>query len=224
MLKDWTKFERIMLNASIIIVLLVGLLFKSDVLTIICSLSGVITTMLCAKGKSLGQVFGLIVTITYIFVAYRNRYFGEVLIYAFLMFPMFVAGIISWYKHENKETNSVEVNEIKKNEWIIISILFPIVFIGIYFLLKAFNTSELMVSTISVLASLFAVYLQIKRSRYSFSFYMVNDLILLTLWVIPVVKGSLLLIPMVVDPVFNFINDCYGFKHWKKLEEKQKGV
>lgn len=223
MLKDWTRFEKIMLFLSIFIVLLVGIIFKSDVLTIICSLAGVTTTMLCAKGKSLGQVAGLIVTITYIFVAYRNRYFGEVLIYVFLMLPMFIAGIISWYRHENKKTNSVDVNEICKKEWIIIAFIFPIILVGIYFLLKVFNTSELIVSTISVIASLFAVYLQVKRSRYSFSFYMINDLVLLTLWGIPVVKGSLILIPMVVDPIFNFINDCYGFKHWKKLESEQKG-
>lgn len=35
------------------------------------------------------------------------------------MLPMYIIGIISWLKHQNKETNSVEVNTIKTKEWII---------------------------------------------------------------------------------------------------------
>ena len=138
------------------------------------------------------------------------------------MFPMFVIGIFSWIKHKNEKTNSVEINSIKKNEWIIISFAFAGIFVGIYYLLKSFNTSELFVSTISVLASLFAVYLQIRRSKYSFSFYILNDIILIFLWGIPVVRGSYMLFPMLLNPTINLINDIYGFYNWKKTEKIQK--
>lgn len=140
-----------------------------------------------------------------------------------MMFPMYIIGIVSWFKHKNKETDSVEVNKISKKEWIIVAIVFVAVFVGIYYLLKAFNTNELVVSTISVLASLFAIYLQIRRSRFSFSFYMINDIILMVLWGIPVISGNLLLLPMVLNPIINFINDSYGFYNWKKLEKEQRG-
>ena len=138
------------------------------------------------------------------------------------MLPMYVIGIISWIKHQNKETNTVDVNNINKKEWGLVSILSILVFIGIYFLLKGFNTNELIVSTISVVASLFAIYLQIRRSRFSFYFYIINDLILIVLWGIPVVLGNLLVLPMVFNPIINLINDSYGVYNWKKLEEKQK--
>ena len=114
------------------------------------------------------------------------------------MFPMYIIGIVSWFRHKNKETDSVEVNKISKKEWIIVAIVFVGIFVGIYYLLKAFNTNELVVSTISVLASLFAIYLQIRRSRFSFRFYMINDIILMVLWGIPVISGNLLLLPMVL--------------------------
>ena len=97
------------------------------------------------------------------------------------------------------------------------------IFVGIYFLLDAFNTNELIVSTISVLASLLAIYLQIRRSRFSFSFYMINDIILIVLWGIPVINGNMILLPMVCNPIINFINDSYGFYNWKKLEKEQRG-
>ena len=220
--KDWTNFEKLLLFGSIIIVGIVGIIFKSDLLTILCSIVGIVTALLLAKGKNLGQIFGLIITILYSIVSFKNKYYGEVLIYALLMFPMYIIGIVTWINHKNEKTNSVEINSIKKKEWIIVSFIFVFIFVGIYYLLKAFNTSELIVSTISVLASLFAVYLQIRRSKYSFSFYIVNDIILMFLWGIPVIKGNYILFPMLLNPTINLINDIYGFYNWKQIEKIQK--
>jgi nicotinamide mononucleotide transporter len=219
--KDWTNFEKLLLFGSIVIVSVVGICFKSDLLTVSCSIVGIITALLLAKGKNLGQVFGLLITILYSIVSFKNKYYGEVLIYSLLMLPMYVIGVFTWINHKNEKTNSVEINSIKKKEWMIVSCIFAIVFVGIYYLLKAFNTSELIVSTISVLASLFAVYLQIRRSKYSFSFYIVNDIILMFLWGIPVVHGSYMLFPMFLNPTINLINDLYGFYNWKKTEKIQ---
>ena len=48
---DWTKLEKTLLFGSIILVSLVGIIFKSDFLTTICSIVGIITALLLAKGK-----------------------------------------------------------------------------------------------------------------------------------------------------------------------------
>lgn len=135
---------------------------------------------------------------------------------------MYIIGIISWARHQNKKTNTVDVNKIDSKEWLLVFITSVGAFIGIYFLLKSFDTNELIVSTISVVASLFAVYLQIRRSRFSFYFYIINDLILMVLWGIPVILGNLLILPMVFNPTINLINDSYGVYNWKKLEKKQE--
>ena len=223
MLKDWNKLEKILLFGSIILISFVAILFKSDLLTTICSIVGIITAILLAKGKNLGQVFGILITILYSIVSFNNKFYGEVIIYLFLMLPMYVIGIISWVKHKNKETNTVDVNRINSKEWLQVSIISIIIFIGIYFLLKCFDTNELIISTLSVVASLFAIYLQIRRSRFSFYFYIINDLILIVLWGIPVVFGNILVLPMVFNPIINLINDSYGVYNWKKLQEKQEG-
>lgn len=222
MLKEWTKLEKILLLSSIITVSLVGIIFKSDILTTICSIVGIITALLLAKGKNLGQVFGLFIVALYSIVSFKNGFYGEVIIYLFIMLPMYIMGIISWIKHQNEETNTVEVNKIKTKEWIIISIIGVIVFVGIYCLLKVFDTKELFISSLSVIDSLFAIYLGIRRSKFSFYFYVINDIILILLWGIPVVKGSLILLPMVFNPLINLINDMYGIYNWKRLENEQR--
>lgn len=52
---------------------------------------------------------------------------------------------------------------------------------------------------------------------------MINDIILMVLWGIPVISGNFILLPMVCNPIINFINDSYGFYNWKKLEKEQRG-
>lgn len=221
MLKDWNKLEKVLLFGSIALVSLVAVVFKSDILSTFCSILCIITALLVAKGKNLGQVLGVIITVVYSIVSFRNGFYGEIIIYVFMMLPMYIIGIVSWMRHQNKKTNTVEVNTIGKKEWLLVSLISIGAFMGIYFLLKSFDTNELVVSTVSVVASLFAIYLQIRRSRFSFYFYIINDLILIVLWGIPVIAGNLLVLPMVFNPAINLINDSYGVYNWKRLEKKQ---
>ena len=75
-----------------------------------------------------------------------------------------------------------------------------------------------------MLDSLFAIYLQIRRSKYSFYFYVINDLVLILLWGIPCIMGSVVLIPMLMNPIINLINNIYGIINWRKLESVQEKI
>ena len=61
-----------------------------------------------------------------------------------------------------------------------------------------------------------------RRSRYSFSFYLINDIVLMFLWGIPVIHGNYTLFPILLNPMVNFINDMYGSYNWKRTEKIQK--
>ena len=222
LLKDWTKIEKYLLLLSIILVSLVGIIFEAKLTTTISSIVGIVTALLLAKGKNLGQVFGVISAFLYSFVSFKSKFYGEVIIYMCIKLPMYIIGILTWIKHQSKKTNTIQINNIKLKEWIIVSVICIVSFIGIYWLLKIFDTKELFISSLSVVSSLFAIYLGIRRSKYSFYFYIMNDFILIMLWGIPVLNGMLSLIPMVFNPIINFINDSYGIYNWNKLEEMQK--
>ena len=216
--KDWTKFEIGLLLSSIIVVIASGIFAKSNLLTISCSIAGILCAINQAKGKIISQFIGLVLVVLYSVLSFQNRYYGEVLIYIFIMLPLFIGGIISWIKNVNKETDTVNKNELKRVEWIVLTIISSITFVGLYYLLKYFHTSQLFISTLSMVTSLFATYLVARRSKYGFLFYMGNDIIMLILWGLPVVLGNLTLIPMMVNPIINFINDTYGWRSWNKRE------
>lgn len=220
-LKKWSMFEIILLVSSVLITVMFGIIFKSDILTVVTSLVGILCALLLAKGLVLGQLVGIAIVILYSLVSYKNGFYGEMIIYIGIMLPMYVWGIFEWIKHKSSKTNSIEVNQISKKEWAIVSFVAVILFVAFYFLLKRLNTSELIVSTLSVVDNLFAVYLLARRSKYGFVSYIVNDLILILLWGIPVIQGNLLLLPMLMNPVVNLVNDSYGVINWTKLQKEQ---
>lgn len=221
-LNDWTKFEITLLVISLISVGITGIICNSSLLTIICSIAGILCALTQAKGKVISQFIGLLIVVLYSILSFQNKFYGEVIIYVFIMFPLFISGIISWIKNLNKETNTVNENKLHKKEWILLTIISIVLFVLLYYLLKYFNTSQLLVSTLSLVTSLFATYLVARRSKYGFLFYIGNDIILFILWGGQVVKGNFALIPILVNPIINFINDSYAWKSWNKREKREE--
>ena len=95
-----------------------------------------------------------------------------------------------------------------------------------YFILRAFNTDLLVISSLSVVTSLLASYFEARRSELSLFCYIANDLIIITLWLIPIIGGDTTLISVLVGPILLLINDIYGSYNWRRLkkEHAEKGI
>ena len=135
--------------------------------------------------------------------------------------PLMIVGLVNWLKHQD-DTKTVIIKEITKRELVLVLLSQIIMFGCYYYVLKYFNTNNLIISTLSIVASLIATYLTARRSEYGFIGFIINDLILITLWGIPVITGSLALIPVLLCPLLLLINDIYGVYNWKRLREKQE--
>lgn len=169
-----------------------------------------------AKGKVLGQITGVLLAILYSYMSYNNRYYGEVIIYLCMILPMYFIGIYTWSNNKDITTEEVKQNDISMKEWISLLLINIILFIGLYYLLKHFNTSQLIISTLSMNINLTATYLLVRRCKYSFIFYLINAFILLALWGLPVLDGNYKLIPMVFDALLLIANNIYGTIKWMK--------
>lgn len=220
--KGWTKFEIIFLIVSLSAIT-ICFLFNEDknVLSLVTSLLGVIVVLTGAKGLLVSPFINIFYNILYIIISISQRYYGEVLIYIFLMMPLHITTIISWFKNKsNKDSNVVSVNKLNRKEYMVLGLVTVLVTFMFYFILKLLDTNELMISTISLTASLVASYLMLRRSSNYAIAFVINDIILITLWGIACVN-DIALLPMVVTFMVFFVNDIYGFISWKKREKEQ---
>ena len=220
MLKSWTKFEKIFLISGTVLALVLTPVFNGSITDLGYTLLYFWTALLLAKGKYACYIIGIISTFFYAYVSYTNNYYGEVIISMCCTLPLMIVGLVNWLKHQDN-TKTVVIKDITKKELIIVLISQVLLFGGYYYLLKIFNTSNVLVSTFSIVASLIATYLTARRSEYGFIGFIINDVILIVLWSIPVFNGNLAIIPVLLCPILLLINDIYGVYNWRKIKIEQ---
>ena len=220
--KDWTKFELTFLICGLSISILSSIIFKGTIIDTLYTSLYFITALLTSKGKIECYFVGFVSTFFYGIISYNQAYYGELIITIFLTFPIMIIGIISWLRHQDKEEDVVIINSLSKKEIIITFASQLVLFWAYYFLLKSFNTDLLVISSISIVTSVLASYFEARRSELSQFCYLANDLVIITLWIIPVISGETALISVLVGPILLFINDIYGSYNWIKIKKQQK--
>ncbi len=224
LIKHFTKFELFLWIFSLISILVVSILSKSNFLNILSSLIGVTSLIFIAKGYPFGQFLVCIFAILYGIISLSFSYYGEMITYVFMSLPIaFVTGI-SWLKHPFKKGESeVKVEKIAFKKFILLFFISLVVTFIFYFILKYFNTPNLIFSTISIFTSFFACMLLLNRSQLFSILYACNDIILIILWSLAS-RENITYLPTVICFCVFLINDLYGFYNWGKIKRKQNNV
>ncbi len=219
---DWNKFEKSFLICGLLVSVISAIIFNGTVIDTLYTSLYLITALLMSKGKVECYFVGFVSVFFYGIVSYNQGYYGELIITIFLTFPIMIIGIISWLRHQDKEEDTVVISSLSKKEITIVLLSQLILFWIYYFILKVFNTDLLVISTISVVTSVLASYFEARRSELSLFCYVANDLVIITLWLVPIINGQTQLISVLVGPILLLINDIYGSYNWGKLKKKQK--
>ena len=221
--KDLSRFELILWLFSVLsISVLFFFLSSKDYLTLIASLIGVTALIFTAKGYVLGQVLIVVFAVLYGIVSFYFKYYGEVITYLGMSSPIAVFTIISWIRHPYKKTSEVKISSMTKRQVIIMLALAAIVTFVFYYILKALDTSNLIMSTVSVSTSFVAAYCAFKRSSFYAVGYALNDIVLIILWVLAAIQ-DISYTAMIACFVIFLINDLYGFYNWQRIKKRQSG-
>lgn len=218
-IKNFSLKEWVIWLSSLSIVIISNMLSNEiDLLTLIAALVGVTSLIFAAKGNVWAQILMIIFCVLYGIISWRFRYFGEMITYLGMSMPMAIWSTITWSKN-SIENNGSEVKIQKLNQKHILCLILggTIVTYGLYLILQALETPNIVFSTISITTSFFAAALTILRSSYYALGYAANDIVLIVLWILASLKNPSY-IPVVVNFVIFFFNDMYGFISWRKRE------
>ncbi len=217
-----TKFERGLWLTSMAISIFSFLLSGgADYLNLIASLIGVTALIFVAKGHVLGQLLTVLFAIFYGIISFFFHYYGEMITYLFMTAPMAIVATITWIKNPYKDSEEVKVSNVTKKQLLIMSLFSIIVTILFYFILKICNTTNLLLSTISITTSFIASYLTYLRSPYYAIGYSANDIVLIILWILASIE-DISYLPMVACFLMFLSNDLYGFYNWTKMQQRQE--
>lgn len=220
--KILTKFDICLWAVSVIaIILAFSLSPRRDYMTLASSITGVSALMFVAKGNVLGQFITVIFAVFYGVVSYFYKYYGEMITYLGMSAPASILAIISWLRHPYKDSAQVAVGTLNAKKITILCVFSAAVTVAFYFILDALDTTNLIISTISVTTSMLAASLTFLRSPLYGIAYSCNDVVLIIMWVLATVK-DISYLPMVMCFVLFLVYDMYGFFYWSVMKKRQK--
>lgn len=220
--KNFTLAEGLIWGIGVLLVVVFFFAFENEeYLTLVASLVGITALLFVAKGNPIGQALTIAFAVLYSVISYFFAYYGEMITYLGMTAPMAVWALVSWLKHPSKERGTVQVNTLSRRERVFFLLLSAGVTVAFYFILRAFGTNRLSVSTLSVFTSFTAAYLTARRSRFYALCYALNDLVLIVLWALAA-SEEISYLPMVVCFVAFFASDLYGFFNWTRMLKKQR--
>lgn len=218
----FSKTELTLWSASALLILISFFIFdRTNYLSLAASLTGVSSLIFCAKGNPFGQLLMVIFSIMYGIISYTFRYYGEMITYLGMTAPMAVFSLISWLLNPYDGNKSeVQVNRLKSGEIVFILFLTAAVTVLFYFILKKYNTANLLPSTVSVTTSFIAVCLTFRRSQYYALAYASNDIILIILWTLAA-RTDISYLSVIICFVIFLANDIYGYISWSRMQKRQ---
>ncbi len=221
--KSFNAFEYFLVCFGLVLTLVVSIIFKGNVFAILTSLIGVVAVFLNAKGNIVGLILLIIQGLFYAIISFKNALYGEVIIYIGLVMPLKLFGLFQWIKNRSKEDRFVvNINKLGYKEILLSLLGSGLIFVGGYFLLKAFNTASLVLSTISVVTCILETYYNLRREKLACVVAVINNLVVIFMWLNTAIQtGDLTVLPIMVCSFINSISNTYGFFVWKKLYKKQ---
>lgn len=219
----FTKGELTLWSMSVLLIILFFLIFdRENFLTLIASLIGATALIFNAKGNPLGQFLMIIFSGLYGIISFSFAYYGEMITYLGMSAPMAAFSLISWLRNPYGGNKAeVRVNRLQSKEVGFMIMLAAVITLLFYFILKAFDTSSLLPSTLSVTTSFLAVYLTFRRSPFFAAAYAANDIVLIVLWVLAT-RSDISYLSVVICFIMFLVNDIYGLFNWLRMQKRQE--
>ena len=156
----FSKGELILWSGSAGLILVSFFLFdRANFMTLAASLIGTTSLIFNAKGNPIGQALMILFSLLYGIISYTFSYFGEMITYLGMTAPMALFALITWLRNPFGGNHAeVTVNRLRPFESHLVVVMTVVVTFVFYFILEAFETANIIPSTISVATSFIAVY------------------------------------------------------------------
>ena len=210
-------FEKLFLALMLTLQIVVFIISPDSPLNIIAGLAGVVSVVMCAKGRTMFYFVGFIQTITYLILAWQNQFYGEVLENLFYFVTM-IWGIFVWKRNSvqnNDGTEDVLAKKFTVTQWIVATIGTIVLTVAMGYWLNTIGSAQAYTDAATNVMAIFAQILMVRRYREQWVWWLVIDLFCIKMWF---VAGNWSMVAMYIAWTANAI---YGWYNWSKLNKVQ---
>lgn len=182
-LTGWKKWQVLWLAFAIITILGVSIQQGDTWIGIIASVTGVICVVLCGMGRVSNYLYGTINVILYAYIAWKAKYYGDVMLNLLYYLPTNFIGWAAWNKHINAETNVVYKKRMTLKQDILLAIISIVSVAGYAYILRLLGGNLPIVDSMSTVFSVIAQILMIKRFMEQWVIWIVVDVVSVIMWI-----------------------------------------
>ena len=189
--------------------------FKDSIAALISAFFGITYTILAGKGRPYCYLFGLMGSGFYVYLAFRNALWGNLILYAAYYIPMQILGFFRWQKHLKSNKSEIIKISLKQSErirFMFISFLFTI--LTIIILIFTGDKSPF-IDGITTVFSVIGMYLTVKRCIEQWLAWIIVNGLSSLMWLSLIVQGTKAYSTLLMWIVY-FILGIYFFFVWKK--------
>ncbi len=182
-LTGWKKWQVLWLAFAIITILSVSIQQGDTWIGIIASVTGVICVVLCGMGRVSNYLYGTINVILYAYIAWKAKYYGDVMLNLLYYLPTNFIGWAAWNKHINAETNVVYKKRMTIKQDMLLAIISIVSVAGYAYILRLLGGNLPIVDSMSTVFSVIAQILMIKRFMEQWVIWIVVDVVSVIMWI-----------------------------------------
>ena len=213
--KGWKMWQIVWMILANGVILGVSLYMGDTALGIIASLTGVSCVILCGMGKISNYIFGTINVVLYAIVAWKAKYYGDVMLNVLYYFPTNLLGFLVWSKHINQEKNEVYKKRMTLKQDILLAVISVVGVLGYSYLLKRLGGNLPIVDSMSTVFSVIAQILMIKRFVEQWVIWIIVDIVSVIMWIAAFFTGGESVAVLMMWSVY-LANAVIMFVKWSK--------
>lgn len=208
-IKGRNIFEHMFLLIGIVLQFIVYYITNDTMISLISGVTGIISVVLCSQRKISFYFFGFIQLFTYMYLAWQQRFYGELVENIFYIITMII-GIITWLKNYNNDEQIVESKRLSNIQLsIIISIMILLCILFGYYMNNYTDNTQPYMDAFSTIPAFIAQTLLMLRYREQWIFWIIIDIVSIFMWGF---AGNWI---MVIQFIFWTLNCLYGYIKWK---------
>ena len=214
-LKYLNYFEIIFTVFALVSVIILSVIMKDSKIALISAVCGLLYTVMAGKGKTYCYFFGIMGTLCYCYLAYKNTLYGNLLLNGCYYLPMEIIGFFAWKKHLKKDENTIiKISLDKKSSIILYSLVFVAGLI-FSFILQNLGDKFFVLDSFITIISIAAMFLTVKRCVEQWILWSVVNTLSIIVWFSIYTSGSKTFATLLMWCCYLVIG-IYYYINWKK--------
>ncbi|MBE2893604.1 nicotinamide riboside transporter PnuC [Spirabiliibacterium falconis] len=213
----WTPFEAFWLLLFLAVQIGVYIYEPDSLLGMISGISGIICVVFVGKGKISNYLFGLIFAYTYFYVAWENKFYGEMTTTLYVYIPAQFIGYFLWKANMQRESSGDELVKAKAltlKEWMMTLVGIAVASAAFIAFLKTTDGNSVGLDGVTTVMVVAAQLLMILRYREQWLFWIAINILSIILWYDTTTPAMFIMYSAYL------LNSLYGYYNWTKLSKQ----